>query len=351
MQPSGCANPTGRVYKSGMRWPRASVWLVAATTWLAARNAYAGVSSRLVYIRAPDALGCPDRLRLEHAVAERLGYNPFFPWADRTIIAEVSGKGTTFTARARLIDADGVVQGTRELTGTTSQCDDLIASLALAISITLDPMSVVQETLPPTPPSSPEAHGDDGIRVQPRASQDVSPGFEQPKLPSKEAKATFLTLHTGMLARMGVLPRVVPGIRAGVRIESDDFFVGLEGSTSLSASETGPRGGQAAFSLLLATVSPCVRYRFVAGCALGSMGSLQGRGLGLDVPRQESVLYASAGARAIAFLPLGRGWALEGHADAQKGLTLPTFQINEAEVFRPAPFMFDLGIGISMRFL
>jgi hypothetical protein len=57
---------------------------------LTASSARAAPTSRLTYVRGPGAEKCPDEAELRRAVAERLGYDPFFPAANRTIVAEIT---------------------------------------------------------------------------------------------------------------------------------------------------------------------------------------------------------------------------------------------------------------------
>ena len=44
-------------------------------------------SSRFVYARGEGAELCPDEAQVRLAVAARLGYDPFFPSAEKTIVA------------------------------------------------------------------------------------------------------------------------------------------------------------------------------------------------------------------------------------------------------------------------
>src|SRR5262249_51371920 len=130
---------------------RALAFSLAIGSVALARGARAdGVAARLVYVRSADAAQCPGPSDLERAVTKRLGYSPFFPWAPRTIVAEVRGQGRTLKARAELVDETGALLGSRELSGDAAQCNELVASLALTISITLDPMSLNRDPGEPT---------------------------------------------------------------------------------------------------------------------------------------------------------------------------------------------------------
>ena len=73
--------------------------------------ARASPTSRLTYVRGPGAETCPDEAQLRRAVTERLGYDPFFPFANRTIVAQIEKKGAGYAAELHILDASGVSMG------------------------------------------------------------------------------------------------------------------------------------------------------------------------------------------------------------------------------------------------
>src|SRR6266550_1775577 len=96
------------------QWLSLASVLFAATTIANPIGAFP--SSRLVYALGVGAEGCPGEGALRHAVAARLGYDPFFPSAERTIMVVIATKGTELEAKVYLVDTSGVVQGLREFT-------------------------------------------------------------------------------------------------------------------------------------------------------------------------------------------------------------------------------------------
>jgi hypothetical protein len=63
--------------------------LVTASLGLTARVAGATPQARLVYSRGTGAEDCADEHALRRAVAARIGYDPFFPWAPKTVVASM----------------------------------------------------------------------------------------------------------------------------------------------------------------------------------------------------------------------------------------------------------------------
>src|SRR5262249_33053485 len=105
-------------------------------------TARATPSARLVYARDADSENCPDEGALRSAVASRLGYDPFFPYAKATLFAEIERVGTTYRARVRLVDDGNIVRGARDLMHGTARCADLVDAMALTMSIAIDPRSL-----------------------------------------------------------------------------------------------------------------------------------------------------------------------------------------------------------------
>jgi hypothetical protein len=124
---------------------------------LFASPAWAAPATRLVYAREPGAEKCADEGALRSAVAARLGYDPFFPWAKTTPTVNVRREGGAYRAHVALIDDKGLARGTRDLADTRDDCAELLPAMALGISIALDMLDPRPPAPPPPePPKPPE---------------------------------------------------------------------------------------------------------------------------------------------------------------------------------------------------
>jgi len=103
------------------------------------RASFAFPTSRLTYARGSGAEACPDETAVRQAVAARLGYDPFFPSAEKTIVARIVRTKDELRATVELVDEHGLMRGVRELKASAGQCGELVATMALAISIAIDP--------------------------------------------------------------------------------------------------------------------------------------------------------------------------------------------------------------------
>jgi hypothetical protein len=121
----------------------------AISTCLIGSAATAFPTSRLTYVRNKGAELCPPEEVVRTEVATRLGYDPFFVWAERTIVAQVWREPKGYRAAVQLVDAKGLVSGSRALRSQSDDCSELVKAAALAISISIDPDSVTRAPGPP----------------------------------------------------------------------------------------------------------------------------------------------------------------------------------------------------------
>lgn len=337
-----------------MRWAWSWAWLLGASALLTTPPSFARVPTRLVYSRTPAASDCPDEAALAAAVAARLGYEPFSPWGDQTILATVTRSGSMVVGRAELIDHDGIAQGSREV--KNPECSELLLALALAISITLDPLHVEptaenKPVLSPEPeaePQAPEAPSEPDVAPAPAIAK-----AEPPAGRAAEAVRKPVTWHASAAA-IGALeaaPRLAFGGKLGVAARLGRWSLGVEAWSTLPATQAGALGGEVRVGLLSGALTPCLRVvNAFSVCALGSLGSMRAEGRGVDAPRTENVLHATAGGRAQFVWPLGSRFELLANADLAATLNRPRFQLDQAEVWRPGPVLALLGIGASARF-
>ena len=151
-----------------------------AITLLALRSAHAFPSSRLTYVRNKGTEQCPVESVVRSEVATRLGYDPFFVWAERTIVAQLYRDGRGFRATVQLLDDKGVVLGSRALHSSSDDCAELVKAMALAISISIDPESLNR---PGAPPSEPAVTADSRQAGPAATDLPTHAGYAMPRMP------------------------------------------------------------------------------------------------------------------------------------------------------------------------
>jgi hypothetical protein len=328
--------------------------------------ARAAESMRLTYVRGLGADLCPDERALRLAVAVRLGYDPFVAWAPKTVHAEVARAGSKLRARVYLADGDGRARGSRDLSAPLDDCDKLLAAVALAISIAVDPMNVGA----PSAGLPADANDDDASptgredrpnlapAVAPNASERAPTAPERPEAVVRDASRGERPSDTmqwfgglGTLVASGTAPDLAAAIAAFARVGWKSGSLAVEGRYHLPASmqANGGRGAVEA-RLYLVSLEPCLRFSPLALCGLATVGSLQGAGEGIVSPLQPSTLYWGLGGRAAFEIRLLDPVFVRAHFDLVGNATRVRLEINGTEVWRAPPLAAAAGIDAVAQF-
>jgi hypothetical protein len=324
---------------------------IAGTT--VASSARAGVAARLAYARSAAASSCPDESALRSAVAARVGYDPFFPWAKRTFVVQVWRDRGRYMARLQIIDEHGFTHGTRELSSNERDCTELFDTAALAISIAVDELPK-DESRPPTDdiPASPLA--DTGSATPPPSSAPVPPTesaspAEPPRLPPGEHPHAALGLDA--VGSVGTAPTPTVGVAASVGARWPTASTSLELRADAPASAESSAGtGRVMASSYDAAVVPCAHYGAAFLCAVGVLGLLHAKGSGVSTPRAASTFVVAAGGRVGLQWPLSRGLSLLARLDLLVDLRRATFVLDGDNAWT-APIVAGVaGVGFLTNF-
>ncbi|HEY5372680.1 MAG TPA: hypothetical protein VIK01_03300 [Polyangiaceae bacterium] len=329
-----------------------------------------GEATRLDYARSDHAASCPDREALQSAVVKRLGYDPFFPVARQTIAVQILDDESGLRAEMHLVDADGIIRGSRELSESRGHCDELVAALALAISIALDPSAALGDESADTQPAAAAevakpARTDSEQSETSGQSAHESAGSPHPAVagsatkhrapptktqPQRYPNGRPIGLRAGVFSSLGVAPALAAGFRVGASARRDWFDLTAEFSEQLEASRTASDGGSVIGSLAEGTLAPCFAPNALAACALLNLGSLKSQGKDVPQPVNHRSLYAALGARLELSPQLFDKLYLLVNADAFKSLTPITLRLHGADVWH-TPFVSIAGsLGLELRF-
>ncbi len=301
-----------------------SVGLVAAVVGTAA----ASPSARLVYARDEAASACPDEGALRRAVAALVGYDAFFPWAKRTVIATVSMRERVFFARVELVDEQGIVHGGHELRADAA-CAELLDAVALAVAIAIDPQialaprpaaaTPVEAPGSPPPPleaSPPPPPGADAPPAPaPPPPPPPAPGETPRTAPLPHERALRFQATAGAVAALGMTPEPSFGGAAGLEARVRLASLGVEGLILAPASRPAQGGGSFSAWPLAGVLVPCVHVGQVFGCVVGQAGAVFASGQGTSGARSLSLLWWAAGGRVGAAFPLTDRFFLRLHLD------------------------------------
>jgi hypothetical protein len=319
---------------------------VLALVLLAARSALADQTARLVYARGLGAEACPDEGALRTAVAARLGYDPFRPVAALTVIASVSRVGSVYSGDVRLLGERGDEVGLRSIGQGSERCDEIVATVALSISVAIDPLLLVRPPSAPPPPPPAASLASDAPPPGP-----VAPAESPPVPPVRAAPARPVHPFVGFALVGSVLsaPAAAIGaaLSAGGRVGM--FSLAAEARADLPS----PTGTSKLSSfLVLGTVAPCVHASVVFGCAFASAGVLTAAANGITNPQTARAVYGALGPRAGVELPIGPHVALRASLDLGVPLVRYPLEVNHdpATKYSPSAVWLAMAVGATYHF-
>jgi hypothetical protein len=229
--------------------------------------------------------------------------------------------------------------------------------LALAISLTLDPMAATTDPgreLLEEPAAAKEPKPPDPVEpvVIPESKQATEPSRREPvTTPVQTPKDTRLSLQAGLLGSISWVPAFSPAAELGLVLRHQRWSLGFDAVTVARQTQTSAAGSSVGVSLAYAVLAPCSWVSALGVCALATLGRYAGQGAGVDAPRAGNHLHAAAGARVQMLLPLSTRWSLGMNADGVMILTRPQFVVAGQEVFRPTPWAANLGVFASFQLL
>lgn len=316
--------------------------LVLLVVSLISASASASPAAKLTYLRGPGAERCPDEAALRQAVAARLGYDVFFPWARRTVVAEIRRDPRAFRARLQIVSEAGLVLGTRAIAATSDDCGEVVRALALAVSIAVDDFGL--DDVPP--PDATPAIAEEKVAPPPEATVAPAPpptkAPDSPPPPSRRF-ATSLAVESSF----GLAPAQTVGMAAGVELLAGPASLGLELRADLPASGD---GGRIDTFVAAASLAPCLRSRFLFyGCALVMVGDFHESGNVLHSRSGDGLLVA-LGPRVGFEQPLGTRFGIFAHVDGLFIATRQAVSVDGSTVFTLPVFAPTAAIGGRVRF-
>lgn len=292
------------------------------------RVARAAPSARLVYARGPGAEACPDEGGLRKAIASRVGYDPFFPWAPLTVSVEVMRDSGHFRGRI-VLEMGGFEKGAQTIDETPGKdgatCEDLLDAIALAVSVALDaaravPTDTAADSSAPAEPEKPPAP------VVP------APDEKNPPTPARKADESSVAhpsyvVHPHDTRRLSLW--VAPGARVGfgawpAATLAPDLFVelrygaigfGLEGRYDFPVTVTVGPNEQASIDRATGSFVPCFHVGWFTPCAIATLGENHAAGVRVEGASSATALYAAFGGRVGADVALVPRLHLLGTAD------------------------------------
>lgn len=294
--------------------------------------------------RGAGAEACPDVQSMKGAVTARLGYSPFVDRSQARITVQFERGGSGLRARVERREASKRA-AVRELSSQAADCTDLARSVELAIAVAVDPVAWLQ---PDLPPSAQEPRPTAEPSPEPAAVKPPQAATQMPPEKATPARRWGFEMGLGGFGAWGTGPAAVGGGILHVGTQTGLFGLALEGRTELPSSAR-YGAGRVVTHQLVGTLVPCVRWRFLGGCALASFGKFQAASEGLLEPKQPETLTAQLGGRLEGLFTIFGPWQLVAHGDVLAPLTRVSVTVGGTTAW-VAPFI-NLSFGAQLRVL
>ncbi len=295
-------------------------------------------SAALEFRSTSTEASCPTERDFRDHVVGRLGFDPFVAGAARTLAVTLRDDKKKVRAEVAL-RGDGA-GGRRELEANRSECGELGDSVAIAVSMILDPQGIAAKT-PAAPP--------------PIAAPTPAPAAPAPALPPAPAAAErppeaargfVTTFEIAPQASVGRGPSVTLGGRLGAFAAAGPWAIGLEAMIESTAGfvTTPPESARALF--LAGNALACRKWPGVEACALGAVGVAQGEIQALASVRR--TLASWAGVRVGVPLCAARHVCVTPAVDVVANLIRTRFRADENDLWTAPLLALTLGLALDL---
>jgi hypothetical protein len=299
-------------------------------------------TARLVYVRKGGATICPDEPLMRQLVAARLGYDPFRDDAERTVAVTITRESGAFRAKLEM-QQEGKPTGTRTLSSTSNDCNELASSIALAVAIAVDPLGGA-----PPSSASPSVSASTSASAVPVVAPTIAPSTSASAPPPEMELHPYASLG-GALA-FGVAPNLTGSLTAAFGLRAETWSISLEGRVDAESTKRVPTGGEVSSSIIAGSVVPCLHHELILGCAIASYGSLRGAGSGVGVPREDRSAWVAIGVRIGLEAQIVGPISLRVHADGLAPLTRTTLRLEDRDVWTTPAVALLTGLAVSLHF-
>ncbi len=313
----------------------------------------------LSYLVGAGVTRCPDERALREAVAARLGRDPFSdePSTASRVSVTVVRAGRGLHALVAWNRPDGALVGTREVSSQGGDCNDIVSTVALAVSVALDASRTSAPPTHPEPPppvAPPPAPPVAPLRAVDAPSPRGSVATSAPEVPRASVRGW---VSLGPRASLGFSPGGDLGLTLEGGVSLGRFALSIGVSADLFVSITRqPEGGATRTQRVAAELAAC----WHAGedttaeglvCALGVVGRLSGEGLGVDAPRLDTVWPVDVGARGALEVRASRRVAVRLRIDVTSPVVRTAVTLDGRAVWEASWVQATAGLAIVWRFV
>ena len=348
-------------------------------------QAATGRSASLDWIRERGGESCPDALAMQRAIAVRLGYDPFTRGSGTQLKATVTGEVLDGGVR-RWRGTIELAGGHSDVTADGPDCSALAQSMALTITIAIDPLVLTRP--PPAPdaghptrtapareavvdagPLAPPDAGAPELRVEPLDAGPADAGAAEeatlelvlpqrkpprpitPRADLPEERALKVTAGGGLDVGIGLAAGASLGVRAELGLRFESWSVLIEAHADYAPpAHLKPATRSVAGALFFGLLALCLNPGDVSLCALAGGGAMQSAPSGVSQPLSVVTPLALAGARAAYDIPLGERVRLRAAIDVYARLVRVQLTIDGTPAWTSGLLSGSFGLSVLSFF-
>jgi hypothetical protein len=310
--------------------------------------------------------GC-DTSGLATRIATLVEADPFTASASAAVFVEIDIENERLVARISLDSGDGHPRGPRIV--TAESCGELLEAVALVVAMALPEFDAQPDSATPSdadaatwPSPTIDARNEETDPMSPsptteareeRNASSPSPTEESGSIddlqpdPVRPRGTDIFVAGAGGLAGQGVRGQLLLGARW--QRASRSWGVELRADTPESR-DVGTMDRIDVWRTQV-TASRCVHVGGFGGCALASLGTIYGSGVGLTNGRRAFTPLVAGGVRLMWRRELTARFALQLHMDLTTLLTRTEFDVDQMPAWTSDRFEGSIGAGIVARFL
>jgi hypothetical protein len=259
---------------------------------------------------------------------------------------ELSKDRDSYRARVQLVGENGSLGGVREIMQPSASCQPIVDTVALSISIAIDPLSLTRPRATRTAPEPSPAPRASVPKPRPSIEHPTAEGHREIERPRPGAARIEIGLGAGFWVDAAPGPNVSGDAFARVRALRH-FSLALEGQVDLPGSQATTEGTVRSW-LALGSIVPCFHERFFSVCIAGAMGTLRATSTA-RISREASAFRVGWGPRLGAESALGDALAVWGHIEGLWTFPGETLEIDDSPVYPLSRFSFGVTVGASLR--
>ncbi len=302
--------------------------------------------------------GCPDARSFEHAVASRLGYDPFRAGSDHHVLVGIEVDAASHFGHVEWRAPNGEWAGDQSFPARQAGCLELARTIAVALAVQIHLLAVAE--VPDTQ--------DESLSALSPPSREPEPAKPAPlaRSPAKESVAADTPDHASPEARGASHWRfgVGSGVSAGEGLSSNVVGLGrlfalmvrpplsLEVAGELGLPSTTRRSDGAGYSqqLMFGSIAGCGGRAPWSACAVARCGVAHVRGRDIDLPASDSGPILQTGLRVAMSTPLGSHVFVSARVEGLATLTPWTVTLDGLGVWTAPPFSANGGLDLGVLF-